>query len=158
MLLMKLLTYWLLLSGSLLIGCPTAAQTDPTRIVCLVEPGLELRSGGGSQGIIAAIQRRLVYPSQALRAGAEGRVFVSFIVTPTGHVQHITVLKAFRQDCALAAIAAVRQLPLFKPRRKEWGATGFTVPITFKLMQDSPVNGLHRSATQKLTAPRNPNP
>ena len=130
---MKHLTYWIILSVSLLIDYPTAAQTDQNRIVCIVEPALELRSGGGNQGIIAAIQRRLIYPPQALRVGAEGKVFVSFTVTPAGHVQHITVLKAFRQDCALAASAAVRQLPLFKPRRKEWGANSFTVPITFKM-------------------------
>jgi protein TonB len=157
-LIMKSLTYWLLLPANFLIEYPIAAQTAPTRIVCLVEPALELRSGGGNKGILAAIQRRLVYPPQALRAGAEGRVFVSFTVTSTGHVQRITVLKAFRQDCALAAVAAVRQLPLFKPRRKEWGTTGFTVPITFKLTQHPTPKGYHHATSQELTTQRNPNP
>ena len=155
---MKSLSYWLLLSGNSLIAYPTTEQTDPTRIICLVEPTLELRSGGGSQGILAVIQRHLVYPAQALRAGAEGRVFISFTVTPAGRVQRITVLKAFRQDCALAAIAAVRQLPLFKPRREEWGTTGFTVPITFKLTQPSSLKGFHHATAQELTTHRNPNP
>ncbi len=156
-LIMKALTYWLL-SGGLSLAYPAAAQADSTRIICLVEPALELRSGGGNQGIITAIQRRLIYPPQALRAGAEGRVFISFTVTPTGRVQRITVLKAFRQDCALAAVAAVRQLPLFKPRREEWGAVGFTVPITFKLARHRSPKKPHHATSQELTTHRNPNP
>jgi TonB family protein len=155
---MKLLFYRLGLLGSLCTAYPATAQNDPARIVCLVEPGLELRRGGGSQGIVAAIQQRLVYPPQAVRAGAEGRVFVSFVVTPAGHVRHVVVVRTFRQDCARAAVAAVCQLPLFKPRRQAWGATSFTVPITFRLAPGLPARHSHSPASHKLPRHRNPNP
>jgi TonB family protein len=155
---MKPLFHWLRLVAGIYLTYPAMAQNDPARIVCLVEPGLELRRGGGSQGIVAAIQQRLVYPPQAIWARAEGRVFVSFVVTPAGYVRHIVVLRAFRHDCGQAAVAAVRQLPLFKPRRAEWGATNFTVPITFRLEPGFPASRSHNPAAHKLPRQRNPNP
>lgn len=144
---MNLLFYRLGLLGSLCPTHPAPAQQAPARIVCLVAPGLELRRGGGSQGIVAAIQQRLLYPPQAIRAGAAGRVVVSFVVTPAGHVRHVVVLKTFRPDCGLAAAAAVRQLPLFKPRRTAWGVTSFPVPVTFRLGPGFPAGRPRRAAS-----------
>ena len=142
---------------------PLSAQNAPAQVICLFEPMPELATGGGGRGVVLAIQRRLVYPPKALRAGATGRVFISFTITPSGRVQEISVLKSFRRDCGLAAVSAIRQLPRFKPRPKRDGNVRYVVPVTFNLIGVKPlisppsrqeVKQAHRKAFQQ----RNPNP
>lgn len=152
---------WLVMFGALLLKSNSAsAQTDTTKFVCYfpIEPMPELPGGGGNRAIVTAIQKRIVYPAKALQAGAEGKVFASFAVTPSGKVQNITVLKTFRSDCGVATVNAIRQLPLFKPRRKDLGTISLTVPITFKIKYDLPPANAHHPALHKVTPLRNPNP
>jgi protein TonB len=104
----------------------------------------ELPGGGGMPAIVAAIQRRLAYPPQALRAQASGRVFVSFTVAPGGQVQEVFVVKAFRRDCGLAVVRAVRQLPHFKPRLARYGNVRYVAPITFRIEGSRPIGAPSR--------------
>lgn len=128
----------LLLGGLLVKGNLLLAQTDTTKFVCYfpVEPMPELP---GKQPIVAAIQQRVIYPPQALRANASGRVFVTFTITPSGRVQDILVVKAFRRDCGLAVVNAVRKLPHFKPRLKKYGNVRYVAPITFRIEGSRPI-------------------
>lgn len=138
---MRALATCLFLLSSLLINRSAIAQTDTTSFVCYfpIEPMPELLTGGGARGIVTAIQRRVIYPPQALRANAIGRVFVSFTITPSGRVQNIIVVKSFRRDCGLAVVNAVRQLPRFKPRPKKYGSMRYVAPITFRIEGSRPI-------------------
>jgi protein TonB len=120
----------LLLTGIL---CSSAKLAVAQVTYCPIYPMPELPGGGGMPAIVAAIQQRLAYPPQALRAQASGRVFVSFTVVPSGQVQEVVVVKAFRRDCGLAVVRAVRQLPRFKPRLARYGNVRYVAPITFRI-------------------------
>ena len=100
---------------------------------CPVEPMPELPGGGGSKAIVAAIQQRIAYPPKALQAGARGRVFIRFTITPSGQVREVVVIKPFRPDCDFAVVNAVRHLPRFKTRLKKYGNVRYLVPITFDI-------------------------
>ncbi|RZK30496.1 MAG: TonB family protein [Hymenobacter sp.] len=149
-------------AGLWLLGalCSGAAQAQST--YCPIWPMPELPGGGGSPAIVAAIQRRVTYPPQALRANATGRVFVSFVITPDGRVQEVFVVKAFRRDCGLAVVNAVQRLPRFTPRLRKYGNVRYVAPITFSIEGRKPIGPPSRQeyaqAHSKVFRHLNPKP
>lgn len=129
------------LVGCILVGgvtLPSAAQKvrpPVKKVYDFVEQMPQLPGGGGSAAIATAIQQRLIYPPEALNAQVDGRVFVSFIVTTTGAVTQVKVVKSLVTVCDVAAVQAVRQLPRFTPGRQKGRpvCVQFTVPITFRI-------------------------
>jgi TonB family protein len=154
---MKALAMWLLLLGSFLINCPAIAQTDTTSFVCYfpIEPMPELLTGGGTRGIVMAIQRRIIYPPVALQMEVEGRVFLAFTITPAGEIKQVTVVKSLWAPLDSAAVKAARQLPRFKPRSEKYGDMRYTVPVTFKIKYDRPKSGQRRRLAKKAIPNRN---
>ncbi|RZK33328.1 MAG: TonB family protein [Hymenobacter sp.] len=130
----------LLLGGLLLRSGLVQAQVDTTRFICYLpmEPMPELVSGGGSKGIIKAIQQRLTYPPEALRAQVEGRVFVAFVVTIAGEVTQIEIVKSLWAPLDSAVLDAVRHLPWFKPRLPRYGDVRYVAPVSFRMEADVP--------------------
>jgi len=125
----------ILVWGSALSATAQKARPPAEKVYNFVEQMPQLPSGGGSAAIVAAIQQHLVYPPEALSAQVEGRVFVSFIVTTTGIVSQVKVVKSLVAACDAAAVQAVRQLPRFTPGRQKGRPVRvqFTVPITFRI-------------------------
>jgi protein TonB len=90
---------------------------------------------GGSLAVIRAIQRRVKYPRDALKAKQAGRVFVSFTVTNTGEVANIKVVKSVFPSIDIVVVEAVQQLKRFVPGQQDGQpvAVSFTVPVTFSI-------------------------
>lgn len=105
----------------------TKADEDP-EIFMIVDDMPELIGGLGS------IQRHIIYPDAAKRAGIEGRVFVQFIVDVDGNVTKPVVVRGIGYDCDEEAMRAV-SLAKFKPGRRgnEVVPVKMSLPITFKL-------------------------
>lgn len=122
--------------------CVARAQTAPPeeKVYTYVEQMPELPGGGGAQAVVVALQRHVMYPTRAVRARAEGRVFVNFTVAASGSVENIAVIIGFRPDCDSAAVVAVQQLPPFLPGKQQGKlvAVQFTVPVTFRLPAPPP--------------------
>ena len=93
------------------------------------------RGDGGFMAIVQAISSNVKYPRDALKAGAEGRVFVKFVVTERGEVAGVEVVKGIVPSLNLAAMQAVRGLRAFTPGQQDGHAVAvsFTVPITFRM-------------------------
>jgi len=85
-------------------------------------------------GGIEAIQRKIVYPEIAKRAGVEGRVYILAYVDENGNVTKTEVLKGIGAGCDEAAEKAVRETK-FKPgkQRGKPVRVKVAVPIIFKL-------------------------
>ncbi|AWM32024.1 hypothetical protein DDQ68_03960 [Hymenobacter nivis] len=64
----------------------------------------------------------------------EGRVFISFVISTTGEVKDVKVLKGLSASCDEAAVNAVKVLPRFIPGKQNGRpvAVAFTVPVAFK--------------------------
>lgn len=145
---MKHFTVWLLVS----ILCSSAKLAIAQVTYCPIYPMPELPGGGGPQAIAAAISQRITYPTQALRAEAQGWVCVTFVVTPSGRVRRVAVVKPFRPDCDAAVVRAVRRLPRFKLRQARYGTVRYTAPVAFRIAGVRPELGpLPRSEFYEAT-------
>ena len=112
---------------------PTAELVN--KVYISVEHMPELPTGGGTAAIVLAIQRAVRYPSQALRNGVEGKVFVSFIVDAKGEVTDVKIVKGLGSGLDEETIRAIKTLPRFIPGKQNGNdvSVSFTVPVTYKI-------------------------
>ena len=90
---------------------------------------------GGFPAIVTAIARNFNYPKDARRAGIQGRVLVSFNVTPQGTVADVKIVEPLFPSVDAEAMQAVQRLKRFTPGQQDGKSVkvSFTVPITLKL-------------------------
>lgn len=90
---------------------------------------------GGEDGLKNFIKNNLKYPTLAKEKGIEGRVIVTFVVNIDGSVSDIEILRDLGNGCSDAAIAMVKQMPLWKPAIRDGVAVRFqyNLPVTFQL-------------------------
>jgi protein TonB len=85
-------------------------------------------------GGIAEIQKKIVYPEIAKRAGVEGKVYVLAFVDETGTVTNAKIIKGIGAGCDEAALSAVLKTK-FKPGKQRGKAVKVqvSIPVVFKL-------------------------
>ena len=90
---------------------------------------------GGAEALMRYLQSHLRYPSAALAAQAEGRVYVSFVVQADGTIADISIPKGLGYGLDEEAQRVVRQMPAWTPGQQSHHAVPvrFTLPITFKI-------------------------
>lgn len=90
---------------------------------------------GGTEALMRYLHNHLRYPSEALRAQAEGRVYVSFVVQADGTIADISVPKGLGFGLDEEAQRVVRQMPAWTPGQQAHHAVPvrFTLPITFRI-------------------------
>ncbi|GGG46422.1 energy transducer TonB [Hymenobacter glacieicola] len=89
---------------------------------------------GGEAALAKYFQRHLRYPPQALRAGVEGKVYISFTVNSDGTITDVSVLKGLGYGTDEEASRVIRQMPAWKPGYQNHRAVPvrYNLPITFK--------------------------
>ena len=112
---------------------PTAELV--TKVYVSVEHMPELPTGGGTAGIVAAIQKSVRYPSLALRNQVEGKVFVSFTVDSKGDVTDVKIVKGLGSGLDEETMRAIKTLPRFIPGKQNGRdvSVSFTVPVTYRI-------------------------
>lgn len=70
---------------------------------------------GGYDALASFLRSNMKYPSVARRMEIEGTVHVSFIVSKTGHISDIKVLRGIMKECDEEAIRVVQMMPAWKP-------------------------------------------
>lgn len=90
---------------------------------------------GGMQGLIKYLSENIRYPAAAQRANVSGRVFVSFIVTKTGDIADVKILKGIGFGCDQEAIRVVSRMPNWKPASQNGRVVNlrYNLPIAFEL-------------------------
>lgn len=85
-------------------------------------------------GGIEEIQKKIVYPEIAKRAGVQGRVFIKAFVNEVGDVVKAEVIKGIGAGCDEAAVQAVMQTK-FRPGKQRGKSVKVqvSIPIVFKL-------------------------
>ena len=93
---------------------------------------------GGTDSLIAFIQRNLHYPDEAKLNKIEGKVFITFIIEVDGSVSNIKVLRDIGGGCGAEAVRVVKLMPKWKPGRQRGKAvrTQFNLPIHFVLPEE----------------------
>ncbi len=86
-------------------------------------------------GGFAAIQKNLVYPEIARKAGVEGRVYVQVIVDEKGNVVSANVTKSLGNNgCDEAAIAAIKSVKWRPAKQRDKPVkVSVGIPVVFKL-------------------------
>jgi TonB family protein len=90
---------------------------------------------GGVSALMTFISQNITYPKTARRAGAEGSVFVEFIVEHDGSVIMPKVTKGVSREIDAEALRVVAAMPKWKPGRQRGVPVRvrFVLPVKFTL-------------------------
>ena len=92
---------------------------------------------GGEAELIKFIRDNLRYPLTAKKEGIQGRVILRFVVTKTGAIDNITVLRSLDPACDEEAIRLIKSMPRWIPGKQNGNAVPvyYTLPVVFKLIR-----------------------
>ena len=92
---------------------------------------------GGEAALMRYLSSHLQYPTMAQENGVQGTVVVQFVVTKTGKVGEVKVVRSVDRDLDREATRVCRSLPNFVPGRQNGQAVNvwYTLPVKFKLQQ-----------------------
>lgn len=90
---------------------------------------------GGMEKLGKYLSENLNYPAAAKKASVQGRVFVNFIVTKTGDVTDVNILKDVGFGTGEEAVRVVSQMPRWKPGKQDGRPVNvrYNLPINFEL-------------------------
>jgi len=92
----------------------------------------------GEAALIKYIIENIKYPKDALENGQQGRVFIQFVVSKTGEVTDVRVMKGFgSKSCNDEAVRVIKSLPKWVPGMISGQpvSVSYSIPIVFKLDQ-----------------------
>ena len=89
---------------------------------------------GGEEALMKFINEHIKYPQSALKQGTQGTVMLRFVVTSTGDIGEVQILKGLmNEDCNNEAKRVVKSLPKFNPgmQRGHPVSVWYTAPVRF---------------------------
>jgi TonB family protein len=89
----------------------------------------------GEKALLDFIGRNLKYPIVACENRIQGKVIVRFVVSKTGKITNIEVLRSLDPDLDKEAVRVIKMLPDWIPgeQNREKVSVYYTLPISFKL-------------------------
>lgn len=108
-------------------------EDDANKVFLAVEQSAE--PIGGMAAFYAWVGKNLRYPASARRMGLEGKVFLKFVIEPTGVISNVEVLRGFNTECDREAVRVLSMAPKWKPGKQSGRAVrqAYNLPITFKI-------------------------
>ena len=90
---------------------------------------------GGNEALLKFISTHLRYPVIAAENGIQGTVTLRFVVSPTGEITKVEVLRQLDPACDKEALRVIKSLPQWVPGKQNGKPVPvyFTVPVRFKL-------------------------
>lgn len=112
---------------------PPPPKEDDNKIFQTVEQNPQFP--GGEAALLKWVADHLRYPSIAQENGIQGKVTVQFVVTKTGAVGQVKILRGKDPELDKEAIRVVKSLPKFTPGKMNGHPVNvyYTLPITFRL-------------------------
>ncbi len=119
-------------SGSA-VGKVVEIEPEATKEFLFVEQNPEFL--GGNAAMASFLQKNLKYPSPAVRANIQGRVFVQFTVGSDGKIENVKSIKGIGFGCDEEAERVVKLMPDWNPGKQAGRAVRvrYTLPIAFQL-------------------------
>ncbi|MBI4417468.1 MAG: energy transducer TonB [Ignavibacteriales bacterium] len=112
------------------VAPPPAADYDPSEEYFVAVEEMPEPIGG-----LAAIQRNVVYPEIARRAGVQGRVYVLAFVNEQGDATRVEILRGIGAGCDEAAAKAVRNAKFIPGKQRGKPVkVRVSIPIRFELV------------------------
>lgn len=90
---------------------------------------------GGEAALLKWVSDHIRYPAMAQENNIQGKVVLQFVVTKTGKVGEVKVMRSKDPDLDKEAVRVVKSLPDFVPGKMNGHAVNvwYTLPVTFKL-------------------------
>lgn len=90
---------------------------------------------GGQAALLKWISSHIQYPAMAAENNIQGKVTVQFVVTKTGSIGEVKVVRSVDKDLDREAVRVVKSLPKFNPGRQNGQPVSvwYTLPVNFKL-------------------------
>jgi protein TonB len=109
------------------IGAPPEPEQEFTFVEQDPQP-----PGGDLQSYFA---KNIKYPQRAISQDVEGKVFVTFVVTSSGEVDDVKLLKGIGSGCDEEAIRVVKAMPKWTPGKNGGREVKvrMNIPIVFRL-------------------------
>ncbi|MFT6855396.1 MAG: TonB family protein, partial [Cyclobacteriaceae bacterium] len=92
-----------------------AQESDTTKIEEVFTFVEQLEYPGGMDAFYKAIGENINYPFQAIQYGIQGKVYVEFVVSKTGKVTDVKVVKGIGFGCDEEAKRVVSEVGFFTP-------------------------------------------
>jgi TonB family protein len=121
---------------------PPPPPPDTTKsgepIFFVVEESAQFQ-GGDLNNFREYVFANVKYPDAAVKNGIQGKVIVQFVVNHLGMVEDVKVIRGVDPLLDLAALAAIKSSPEWKPGRQGGKAVAqlFTMPVNFNLTKDN---------------------
>ena len=92
---------------------------------------------GGEAAMYKWLSEHIQYPPQAAEEGVDGRVTVQFVVTKTGAIENVQVVRPRHPALDKEAIRVVKSMPAWNPGRNNGQPVKvtFVLPVSFKLQK-----------------------
>jgi protein TonB len=125
-------------ANALMVENATEAGTpepEPAKVYDFASIEQPAQFPGGEEALYKFLGDNIRYPVNAQENGIQGRVVVQFVVTKTGEVGEVKVIRSKDPDLDKEAIRVVKTLPNFIPGKQNGHPVNvwYTLPITFKL-------------------------
>lgn len=93
------------------------------------------RFPGGDEALMKYLSSHINYPTMAMENNVQGRVVVQFVVTKTGKIGEVKVVRSVDRDLDREAVRVCKTLPDFIPGKMNGQAVAvwYTLPVSFKL-------------------------
>lgn len=90
---------------------------------------------GGYEEMMNFLKDNIRYPAPARQIGIEGTVYLSFIVSKTGKIVDVEILRGIDQSCDAEALRVLKMMPDWLPGKQNGMpvSVAFTLPVTFQL-------------------------
>ena len=90
---------------------------------------------GGPSALMQWLSSNIHYPPVAEENGIQGRVVVSFIVEPDGHISNVQVVRGVDPSLDKEAVRVCNAMPKWQPGKQNGQAVRvkYNLPVTFKL-------------------------
>lgn len=88
---------------------------------------------GGMQALIQYVRDNRVYPESAMQRGAEGMVYIQFIISVWGEISNVQVKRSLDPELDTIALNLVRNMPLWTPAQvgEKPRASFYNLPVKF---------------------------
>ena len=92
---------------------------------------------GGDNALMKYIASHLQYPPMAEEQGIQGKCIVQFVVTSTGDIGEVKIIRSLSPECDNEAKRLISTLPRFNPGQQDGRPVNawYTLPLTFKLQE-----------------------
>jgi protein TonB len=112
------------------------AERMPAMQECVQIPDEASRRKCTEKMLIKYIYDHLTYPRQARENDIEGTTVLSFVVSKSGKIEDIKILRDIGGRCGIAAMDAIKKLPVWSPGKQNGRPVKviYTIPIKFQII------------------------